>query len=60
VRGVGHEALLRLERRLQACEQVVERVGEQGELVASAVFAQPQAAVQVAGRDVPRRRGDRP
>ena len=41
VRRVRHEPLLRLERRLQPREQVVERVGEQRELVVAAGTAKP-------------------
>ena len=48
---------LRLERGLQPREQVVERLAELGELVVAAGDA--EAAAQVAGRDVPRGRGDR-
>jgi hypothetical protein len=49
---------LRLERRLQPLEQVVEGLREVPELVAPAGQAQP--AVQVGGGDLPGRRGDHP
>jgi hypothetical protein len=57
VRRVRHEAPLRLERRVQPGEQVVERPAEPGELVVAA--AQPQPPAQVARRDVLRGGGDR-
>ncbi len=56
VRGVGDEVPLRVERRLQPGEQVVERLPQFGELVVAAAQAEPPA--QVAGRDVPGGGGD--
>ncbi len=55
--SVGHEAPLRLERRLQPGEQAVQGSAEFGELVVAA--AQGHPAAQVAGRDVPGGGGDR-
>ena len=57
MRGVGHEAPLRLERGLQACEQVVEGASELLELIVGALDV--QALVQIGRGDVPGRRCDR-
>jgi hypothetical protein len=54
---VGDEAPLRLERRLQPREQVVQRVPEPAELVVALPRAQPPA--QVGGGNIPRRRHHR-
>ncbi len=49
VRSVGDEAALRVERCLEPCQQIVERLPQLGEFVASA--AQSQTLVQVSGGD---------
>ncbi len=59
VRGVRHEVPLRGERRFQTPEELVQRRRQLGQLVPAA-RGDPQAAVQVVRRDVPRGLGHHP